>query len=956
VAVEQKTGNAANEPGSASAQPDMSAAQPDRSAAQSDKSAADPNGKPQPGNGSKAPPQTVVIPIPLGAQSGDKNVRGKIKLDLRQFQLKQGQQLQYMVRVFDSHSAQSNGQSYGEASKPTESMAKGQGSNKNQASDAARAPSRPASDSSPASPADAAKKSASERVAQAGKRDGSATSKKTQKAAGSDQKQTSTSKSARGTAKSPTPQSASPRSEQASTAKKTAPQDKNQGETTGATPDSMPRRQLDVDSQSSASSTMKIHIDQYAGSFEGQQRQKLELAINPVLKELDAALAKAIEELRPISEAFSEGRQPADEDAKKSLRGADTQIARGQSLVADLVQKSDGTPYAFIGLQLVDITELHISPARLDVKSARSDSPERKNHVQNAAVHLTRAREMLADLTRKYESVKRDLKLADDMQRIKTMYQVFLENTMAMLAANRGTLNPKNRKMAELELDEEFLKQYRELAQEWEKTLAELAKVLAKDPRLLARYMSLSRRSVDTLRDQLTLLNLRQQELMVPVKQLSGEAPAGASAGQKPGESEPDKQSSSPKEQIAAGVRAVQATLARDLGEIASETITVQEDLGTWMPQKMKDDQKSAALRQQSEKISSLATAAAMALANPKANKSAAGKQVDALATELKSFEATLSKLADDEDSAMTAAVNRRLARVRKVQQWTAAWQQKNAQVAANHHHRVLEMDQHRLSEDTLSLTGKLETANAQLAGLPDDILTLADEVKDAMRYDVLVEQMSAELGLRDGNLATAKAHQQKAIEGFTRAEERFNKLIDRVIEEQDKVPPQVPDLDNMQLPTLEDLLARLESEADLAELLGIPGRPNNLQGLRDWLMRGGSGQGMGAGALQGRARLLEQARKDALRAAREAQKSTSRARPLATAAHWNTLGSRLEDAVRQGRGSMPPRQYRRAIEHYFELISGAKGATENTPPAAAPKENGKETGTPAPSNPAGNR
>ena len=155
-------------------------------------------------------------------------------------------------------------------------------------------------------------------------------------------------------------------------------------------------------------------------------------------------------------------------------------------------------------------------------------------------------------------------------------------------------------------------------------------------------------------------------------------------------------------------------------------------------------------------------------------------------------------------------------AHARKLQQLTAAWQQKNAHVAANRHHRVLEMDQHRLSEDTLALTGKLETANAQLAGLPDDILTLADEVKDAMRYDVLVEQMSAELGLRDGNLATAKAHQQKAIEGFTRAEERFNKLIDRVIEEQDKVPPQVPDLDNMQLPTLEDLLARLESEAGI--------------------------------------------------------------------------------------------------------------------------------------------
>lgn len=111
------------------------------------------------------------------------------------------------------------------------------------------------------------------------------------------------------------------------------------------------------------------------------------------------------------------------------------------------------------------------------------------------------------------------------------------------------------------------------------------------------------------------------------------------------------------------------------------------------------------------------------------------------------------------------------------------------------------------MSEETLEFNGKLENAGAQLAGLPDDILNLADEIKDGIRYDVLVEQMSAELGLRDGDLAAAKSHQKKAIEGLTRAEERFNKLIDRVIAEQDKAPPQVPDLDNVQLPTLEELL-----------------------------------------------------------------------------------------------------------------------------------------------------
>jgi tetratricopeptide (TPR) repeat protein len=522
---------------------------------------------------------------------------------------------------------------------------------------------------------------------------------------------------------------------------------------------------------------------------------------------------------------------------------------------------------------------------------------------------------------------------------------------MAFLSANRPELNPKNRKMAELELDEEFLKQYRELQKEWEKTLAELAKALSKDPRLLARYMNLSRRNVDSLRDQLTLLNLRQQELLVPVEQLSGDAKTTAPlAGQSsPGADasvgeEPLKPRPLAKTSTAAGWETVRATLARDLVEIASGTAAVQEDLGTWLPLQMKpDDPRFAPLREQAARLSSTAALAATAARSPKAAGAAtAAKKVDELSQQLKTFETALAGLANSDNPQLVVHVNRRLARVRKLQQLSAAWTQKNGHVAERRFHRALEIDQHRLSEDTLELTAKMETAAAQLAGLPDEVGALADEVKEALRYDVLVDQMSAELRLRDNDLTAAKTHQKKAIEGFTRAEERFNKLIDRIIEEQDKVPPQVPDLDNMQLPTLEELLGRLESEADLAELLGVPNRTTNLQGLRDWLMRNGSDPGAGNGMAAGagmQARLAEQARRDALRAVRNAEKRDGAPRPIANTARWNTLGSRLEDVVRQGRGNTPPRQYRRAIERYFELISAGKNAPEPAAPIVPKKE-----------------
>jgi hypothetical protein len=947
------------------------------------------DGKTEASNSQTVAPKTMIVPIPLGAQAGEKNVRAKVKLDVRRFQLKHGQQLQYLVRVYDSHSTRSNAQSYADASKSQESKspdstadaavtnvkkpssaqsssaqsssAQSSGKGKTSAEGAQVSKSRMAKSTAPpatpALPAGTPKEPRSDRFAAAAKIDMSSPNQARQTAAG-DRKGTPGSKP-RPASDGQAAAGSSPRPpEPAAAQKNAAAANEPREQMTGAPrpPDAMSRRLLDVESQSAASSTMKIHIDQFAGSFEGQQRRKLELSIDPVLKELDAVLAKAIEELRPVSDALDQGKKPGDV-VKKSLRAADTQIARGQSLVVELVQKSDGTPYAFIGLQLVDITELHISPARLDVKAAKAETPDRKQHVQQAEFHLSRAREMLADLTRKYETVKRDLKLAEDMQRIKMMYQFFVEDAMMFLATNRPTLNPKDRKMAELELDEDFLKQYRELQKEWEKTLAELAKALSKDPRLLARYMSLSRRRVDSLRDQLTLLNLRQQELLVPVEQLIGNVKAAApSSGRSPlnaagsGDQDPVKPRPLVRGTAAAGSETVRATLSRDLVEIATGTVGVQEDLGTWLPLQSKPDgSQLASLREQAARLSTTAVLAATASRSPKAEEAATtAKKVDALAAQLKTLEAALAGLAKGDDSQLVVPVNRRLARVRKLQQLTAAWTEKNAHVAGQRFHRAIEIDQHRLSEETLEFTGKLENAGAQLAGLPDEVLALADEVKEALRYDVLVDQMSAELRLRDGDLAAAKTHQKKAIEGFARAEEKFNKLIDRVIAEQDKVPPQVPDLDNMQLPTLEELLARLESETDLAELLGIPGRPTNLQGLRDWLLRNGDGSGAGNGmAASGRmqARLVDRARLDALRAARKAEQRDANARPVATAPHWNTLGSRLEDAVRQGRGNTPPRQYRRAIERYFELISGAKNASESVVPGVPKKENAAAPG-----------
>jgi hypothetical protein len=910
----------------------------------------------------------------LAAQAGAKNVRTKVKLDLRQFQLKHGEQLQYMVRVFDSRNTGSQGQSNGDpaSASPTSSTSPSKtqagaplasanekklqktgnslqkqstsGDSKEGASVAAKGAETQRPNSIKATAASPPTEPGSKSLADANK---NAMNSQSSKPTGDRQQP---SKSADSTAKDSSSRSAQA---SASSPQKNQPPEPSQGEMTGAPrpDDAMARRQLDVASQSASSSTMKIHIDEWAGSFKGQQREKLEIAIDPVLKELDATLAKAIDALRPVFVELRKGKIVGDQ-YQKSLRSADTRIAHGESLVSELVHKTTDTPYAFIGLQLVDITELHVSPARVDLKAAKPEASDKELHVHQAVFHLTRAREMLAELTRTYERVKRDVKLAEEMQRIKKMYQTFVEDAGSLLRSSRPSLNPRDRKIAELELDEEFLKKYEELQKRWEKILAEVAKALAKDPRLLARYMSMSRRSADTLRDQLTILNNRQQELAVPVARLDARSapsptddntkidpvPKADPAKTKNNEieelflPEPNKPAVS---KTAAGSDLVRLSLNRDLAEIASGAVAVQEDLGVWLPRGLKpDDARIAPLNAQAARVSVKATQAAAAITTPK-GRSTVAKDVQELTGQLKDFESALVKLAENDDAELAGHVNRRLARVRKLQLLAAAWTQKNVHVQARQFHRALEMDQHRLSEETLEYTGKLDRIQAQLNGLPEDVVAIADELKDILKYDVLVDQMSAELKLRDRDLPAAQEHQKKALGGLARAEERFDKLIDRVIQEQDKIPPEVPDIDNMQLQTLEELLAQLENEADLAEELGIPTRPTNLQTLRDWLMRSGSGGGGGMGGRGQRGqRLAGRAREEALRAVRKAGQ-VDQGRLPANANRWNTLASRLEDAVRQGRGNTPPRQYRQAIERYFERISGARSSAESANPPA---------------------
>ena len=123
---------------------------------------------------------------------------------------------------------------------------------------------------------------------------------------------------------------------------------------------------------------------------------------------------------------------------------------------------------------------------------------------------------MLANLTKTYEAVKRDNKLSDALQRLAKMHQIFLEDTQAILGSSKPTLNPQQRKIAEV--SDEFTENLKKVLEEKKKIMAELAKTLADDPRMLRRFMALQELDSTTLRDQMTLLAERQQSLRQAIR------------------------------------------------------------------------------------------------------------------------------------------------------------------------------------------------------------------------------------------------------------------------------------------------------------------------------------------------------------------------------------------------------------------------------------------------------
>jgi hypothetical protein len=815
---------------------------------------------------------SIAVPIPLGDERGAKLLRKQVDLDLKQFHLQQDQELTYSVQVTDTKENLALGMPGG--AEPTTNLV---------------AQSATANDSRVQQAPGASTNSSNRSLASAG----STNSPSASNGSGSGQNKQSS------LALNSKPPGAAP------------PRPDSDG--SRPPPNNMPMRTLDVAGQCSACQPRKILVDEWGRSFEGQMREKLEIAIDPTLQLLDELLGKAQKltdstlETARSTPGLTQKQQPPLEMAKGHLRQADT-------AVTELKAKCQDTPYAFIGLQLHDIRETYISPARGHLAHMAFEPARAKEdvtHLEQASFDIQQAREKLRDLTRSYAAVKRDYKLADAMQRLQKMHQIFLENTQAMLGSSKPLLNNFQRRVAEV--DDEFVEKLRKLLEEKKKIMAELAKILADDPRLLRRFMAMQQLEGTTLRDQMTLLAQRQQTLATQVAQWLGTE-------------EKDRD---------ALLRGFLAGQSAEQGDLAALAAKLSENMITWLPLDVAPD---AAPIVDCRKLAAEAARLA-AEASSQTSPDAINTGLDSALKSLEQLRLLHTRLPDLEQlpesgQRLSVFVANRMSETANLVTRQSGWLSKIEALRRGDYALAAEVDQHRLAVDTAELSDKLDSSAAMVGRLSAEISAKAGELTGTVHDQVLPEQTGATDALSTKTDPRAADHQAAATKAFAVAEKQFDELLNLIIAKLDAEPPPT---DVGDAPTLEQLLAMLEDEAKACEKLGIPCRPINVAILKDWLRPGscsGSAQALAQArgaqnqartAVEKTRRASEQAKKVAQKRASElagSQQALPTSGPKRPSRSWNTVVSQLGDELRQGRDNIPPEQYRQAIEQYFKTIS----------------------------------
>ncbi len=850
----------------------------------------------------------ATLPIPLGEQRGKTEIRATVDLDLSQFNLVDGAQLSFAIRVSEDRSAVENIKAVSPPEANSQENTAGATQNREPE---VETPSPRDTQETKLADADRLRTNASTMPEEL--------------------PQETTSDSAKLT--SATPRPLYPEENKNITTASTEPNLASQGYLEFPQP------------QSALSQRMQLTVDESVLNFLGQRRIQLEIEIAPDLEQIDIALAKAQQLSRGVLDAI-ENDPKWQTKYHRDISNAEARVAAALNVVEKLHRRTRGTLYAFIGLQLVDISQAHIYPARKEFwKALQTEEESRVEAMRNGWQQTSRARDLLARLTGQFERARRDFALAETIDEIKKMYQLYVENSLALMR-EQGDSSPYARKSVEFEYDEEYMARLKEILELRNQMRAELARLLADDPRLLRRFLDAERNRTRILRSELA--DLVEQQKIVNRKSKSWEVVEE--------ESRPE---------LAA---ILLQRHVKGIEEIALAAADLHERFEIWLPlNRDADDAELLATDKLLQQIDvatrevsiSAGKFSARQTQTPPTTTQEAGSSdqemeslkvivtdAERLYDQFNQLEVLLNQIGTrDEQVEIAGFATNRLLETRRLVEKASAWIRQLKYHQAGEYHRAAEIEQHQLVVATDRLAGKFANLEQQLSTtlqildgtLPLPIAEKARSLLAALDEQAIPNQLAAVYGLRRNELPKAISRQTAALEALELAEKEYDQMIQLVIVELDKLPVQDPIASLLNDPTLDELLAELEREFSISEILGIPNRPSNLQIVGDW-MRDGMGNGSIGYRNQmlmnrfrqqqlKRQRAIEQAFRKALARAMKESEANPVVKPSAPAratVDWNRLASQLGDDLQQGRNTAPPERYRRAIEQYFRQISGA--------------------------------
>ncbi|MEZ6088346.1 MAG: hypothetical protein R3C05_10040 [Pirellulaceae bacterium] len=498
----------------------------------------------------------------------------------------------------------------------------------------------------------------------------------------------------------------------------------------------------------------------------------------------------------------------------------------------DLREQTKDNRFAFVGLQMVDITRTHITPAR-DRVFAGSQRPESSDtDAKMALQHIERARELLAALLKRYDRVEQENKLEKEMNEAITFYEVYVKKRQLLMREARQNLNPLERKMGIIETDQAYLDRLAEVLRLRREMMDEFAQMLGDDPRLMSRFMELSKRRQSSLRDQLTEIAQRQFDLTEEVLNWL----------------QIDEAQRTDFWSVIIDLRlAVADDLAKDASELAERVekqMPLEIEVTTGTP---------AEIVAQAKQLASFARTIRMDADDVAAEY---GKSTDPmqlrgnarfLIAQCDRLFSLLDRLQFENSSngGISQYVESRTQETRAVADQSNLWAHLSASVSDGNYPNLVDVEQNRLAISTQLLrVGMLDMEDdlgAQFRRLLDS--EMPGEIKDMIRNlhrlmeSITYNQLAASFRSGEGRLEPASAQQQMASERLVEAEELFDKIRRSVIEHLDENDPNDPNISDLQDPTLDAFLARLEREPSITAQLGIPNRPTNLRIRSDTLL-----------------------------------------------------------------------------------------------------------------------